>query len=148
MSPRVYIPALDLLLKREVAQKLMDSSNRAKSLFGCTDTNCCARGVKDMLANPGRHFLYQRMKEVNSLSQIPETLRPQRFLDQHLRPTTDKAVAAAGINWEETELATKMQDNRKRLDALRVALGNLAESSPPKSFAAIPETRVAREIRR
>lgn len=101
-----------------------------------------------MLENPGRHFLHQRMREVSGLGRIPEQLRPQRFLDQHLRPTTDKAVAAATINWEDGAMAKKMQDNRKRLDALRIALGQQAETSPPRSFAPLPETRAARDARR
>jgi hypothetical protein len=102
-----------------------------------------------MLENPGRHFLYQRIKEISSLAQISEHLRPQRFLDQHLRPATDKALAAATINWEHNPMAAmmakKMQENRKRLDSLRIALGNHAEKNPPRSFAQLPKTRSARD---
>jgi hypothetical protein len=52
------------------------------------------------------------------------------------------------INWEDNAMAKKMQENRKRLDALRVALGNHAEQTPPQSFANLPKTRAAREVRR
>jgi hypothetical protein len=145
---RVYVPAIDALLKPKEAEALISSSGRARGLFGCTDTRCCPRGIKDMLENPGRHFLYQRMKEIGGLSQVPEQLRPQRFLDTHLRPATDKALAAATIHWEDDVMAKKMQENRKRLDALRVALGHHAERMPPQSFANLPKTRAAREIRR
>ena len=44
-------------------------------------------------------------------------------------------------------MARKMQENRKRLDALRIALGTHAERTPPVSFAALPKTRMAREAR-
>ena len=101
-----------------------------------------------MLENPGRHFLYQRIKQIGGLSQVPEQLRPQRFLDTHLRPATDKAVAATRIDWEDAAMVKKMQENRKRLDALRVALGNHAEQTPPRSFANLPKSRAAREGRR
>ena len=44
---------------------------------------------------PSRHFLYQRTREVAGLSQIPESLRSQQFLEEHLRPVSDRAVLAA-----------------------------------------------------
>jgi len=143
---RIYIPAIDAMLKPKEAEALINSSRRAMGTFGCTDSQCCPRGVKDMLENPARHFLYQRMKEIGGLSQVPEQLRPQRFLDIHVRPTTDKALAAATVNWENDAMAKKMQQNRKRLDALRVALGHHAERMPPQSFANLPKTRAAREV--
>ena len=142
-AKRVYFPVLDLFLKPQEAKDLLQTSNRAKGLFGCTDTSCCPRGLKDMLENRGRHFLNQRFNEVGTIGQITETLRPQRFL----RPATDKAVAAAGINWEDEKMAKKMQNNRKRLDSLHITLGNQADKKPPQSFAILPHTRTIREMR-
>jgi hypothetical protein len=146
---RVYVPAIDLMLKRKEAAALVGMSARTRALFGCNDTKCCPRGINDMIKNPGRHFLYQRMEQVKTLGLIPEELRPQRFLDQYLRSASDKAVNAAEINWQDNEvgasMARKMQENRRRLDALRVALGNHAEANPPLSFARLPETRATRE---
>ncbi|MGH8652483.1 MAG: hypothetical protein ACREYE_10045 [Gammaproteobacteria bacterium] len=98
------------------------------------------------MENPARHFLYQRIKEIGGLSQVLEQLRSQRFLDIHLRPATDKALAAATVNWEDDAMAKKMHENRKRLNALRVALGHHAERTPPQSFANLPKTRAAREV--
>lgn len=146
---RVYVPAIDAMLKPKEARALIDISARTRSLFACNDSRCCPRGARDMVEKPGRHFLYQRIKEVTGLSQIPGRLRPQRFLDQHLRAATDRALTAATINWADEPMAAamakKMQDNRKRLDNLRIALGNHAETTPPESFAQLPKTRVARE---
>jgi len=146
---RVYVPAIDAMLKPKEARALIEISARTRGLFACNDSRCCPRGGLDMVEKPGRHFLYQRIKEITGLSQIPERLRPQRFLDQHLRAATDKALTAATINWGEEPMAAamakKMQDNRKRLDNLRIALGNHAEATPPESFAQLPKTRVARE---
>ncbi len=146
---RVYVPAIDLMLKPKEALTLIGVSTRTRGLFGCNDTRCCPRGVKDMLENAGRHFLYQRMRQISSLGLIPEHLRPQRFLDQHVRSASDRAVTAATINWRSDPIgeimARKMQENRKRLDALRVALGNHAEKDAPRSFARVPKTRAARE---
>jgi hypothetical protein len=148
---RVYLPAIDLMLKPKEAEALVGMSARTRALFGCNDTRCCPRGVRDMLENPGRHFLYQRMKQITTLGLIPEQLRPQRFLDQHVRSASDRAITAATINWQNDEMgeimAEKMQKNRKRLDALRVALGNHAEKNLSRSFAQLPQTRAAREGR-
>jgi hypothetical protein len=85
------------------------------------------------------------------LGPVPEQLRPQRFLDQHVRSASDRTITATTINWQNDEMgeimAEKMRKNRKRLDALRVALGNHAEKNLPRSFAQLPQTRAAREAR-
>ncbi len=135
------------MLQPRQAKMLLDSLPRARSLLVCGDTQCCPRGVTDMIENRAHHFLYQRIQEVLGLSRIPEQLRPQRFLDLHLRPTTDRALAAANINWDDDPMRKKTHDHRKRLDALRIALGDQALHSPPKSFALVPKRRAAREDR-
>jgi hypothetical protein len=98
-----------------------------------------------MLQNPGRHFIAQRTDEISGLSSIPPDMRPQRFLDQHVRSATDKALAAANMKWGKDPMGKKTQEQRKRLDNLRIALGDHVSKSPSTSFSAIPETREARE---
>ncbi|MGH8533235.1 MAG: hypothetical protein ACREV1_11065 [Gammaproteobacteria bacterium] len=142
---RVYIPQVDLMLKPAEARMLLGTSSRAKALFGCPDEKCCPRGITDMIENRARHFLYQRTKEVSHLSQIPERLRAQRFLEQNVRPTTDRALAAANIDWQDEVMAKKTRNHRKRLDMLRVALGEYASMSLPRSFAQLPKTRAVRD---
>ena len=146
-SLRVYVPQLDLMLLRVEAEKLFESGGRARSHFGCRDTACCARGVADMLQSPGRHFLYQRTREVGGLSQIPETLRPQRFLEEHLRPASDRALMAVDLPLPE-QLLAKAKAQSKRLNDLRVALGSYAQERRDASFARHPTTRAARNVRR
>ena len=63
-SRKVYVPALDLMLKPTLAEELVRSSPRNKGMFGCRDKHCCPRGVDDMLGNPARHFMVQRINEV------------------------------------------------------------------------------------
>ncbi len=141
-SLRVYVPQLDLMLPKLEAEKLFESGGKARSHFGCRNTACCSRGVADMLQSPGRHFLYQRTREVAGLSRIPETLRPQRFLEEHLRPASDKALVATGLPLPE-ELAKKSRVQSKRLNDLRVALGSYAQERRNASFAQRPPTRAA-----
>lgn len=144
---RIYVPSLDLLLKPAEAQLLFDAPARTRHRLVCRDSACCSRGTIDTLENPTRHFLYQRIREVAGLGQIPEQLRPGRFLEQHLRPTTDMVLAASNVEWSDEKLAKKIRQQRKRLDALRVALGDLELKTPVRSFSFQPTTRAAREAR-
>jgi len=136
-----------MLLKPADARLLLEASPRAKALFGCRDTNCCPRGMLDMLENPAKHFLYQRIREVSALSQIPEQIRAQHFLDQRLRPATDLALSAANIKWHNKAMAKRTREQRKRLDALRVALGDYVNKHQKPSQAYLPKTRALRESR-
>jgi hypothetical protein len=147
MPPRVYIRELDLMLNRDQARLLLESTARARSLFGCRNSHCCPHNVKDMLENPARHFLYRRIEDVTELGRTPDSLRPQTFLERHLRPTTGHALAAANINWPEEAMAKKTRDQRKRLDALRVAFSHQWEATPPRSYASVPLRRAVREGR-
>lgn len=144
---RVYIPGLDMMLPRLDAEKFFESATKARSHFGCRDTSCCARGVPDMLQSPGRHFLFQRTREVAGLSQIPESLRPQRFLEEHLRPASDRALVAKELPLPE-QLQKKAETQSKRLNDLRVALGAYAQKRRDATFAQHPTTRLAREANR
>jgi hypothetical protein len=142
---RVYLPGLDMLLKPPEAKALLESSPRARALFGCSNPTCCPRGVIDMLQSPGRHFICQRVDQVSGLSRIPADIRTQRFLDQQVRSATDKALAAANIKWTDEQMAKKTQKHRKRLDNLRIALGTLAADRPRQLNSELPLTRVKRE---
>lgn len=146
MHPRVYVPQLDLHLKPAEARSLLEHSPRARGLFGCNDTRCCPRGIQDMLQRPSRHFLFQRMKEMSALSQVPERMRTQTYLEQNLRPASDRAVTASNMRWQDETFAKKTRELRKRLDALRTALGHEASKTPLRSFAYLPKTRAARDV--
>jgi hypothetical protein len=74
-----------------------------------------------------------------------ESLRVPMFLERHLRPTTDHALTAANINWSDEAMANKTRNQRKRLDALRVAFSYQWEAAPPQSFASLPLRRALRD---
>jgi hypothetical protein len=146
LSKRVYIPTLDLLLKSAEARSLFAFGRRATALFGCNDTRCCPRGVMDMLENPAQHFLRRRIDEILNLSAIPLSLRPARFVDQRLRSTTDAVLAAANLEWTDVALAKRMREQRKRLDRMRIALGDLAASAERRSISIVPHRRIVRVV--
>jgi len=147
MGRRVYVPALDMLLKPPEAQILFGFGRRATALFGCRDPQCCPRGVTDMLQNPAQHFLRQRIDEISKLSSIPVSLRASRFVEQTLRPITDTVLAATSLDWKEPALAKRMHEQRLRLDRMRVALGDLAseaQSQVNRTVAVLPARRIVR----
>lgn len=145
--PRVYFPTLDLHLKPKDAKMLFDGSSRLRAHFGCSDPDCCPRGVVDMVENPSRHFLIQRMKQVSELGQIPEQLRAREFLERFVRPTTDQVLRFASFGQVNDTLKKRMMSHRKRMDALRVLLGKLVDSRLVRTHSAIPDTRAVREAR-
>jgi hypothetical protein len=150
MPRRVYVPALDMLLKPAEARSLFDFGRRATGLFGCRDSQCCPRGVTDMLHNPAQHFLRQRIDEISKLSAIPTSFRASRFVEQRLRPTTDAVLVAAGLGWKDAAMAKRIHEQRLRLDRLRVALGNLADevqSRGVSSVAVVPRRHIVRVTR-
>lgn len=144
VARRVYVPELDLMLKPSDAASLFSLGPKAYRLFGCRNTMCCPRGLTDMMDNRVSHFLYQRMLEIKEIERVPESLRVSHFLEKRLRPATDRLVAATHLPWTDQGLQRRIEAQRKRLDRLRVALGNLASSGPRRSTSARPSTRVAR----
>jgi hypothetical protein len=144
---RIYIPQIDMLLPRDDAEKFFEmGGGRARTHFGCRDTRCCGRGITDMLQAPGRHFLYQRTRDIAGLGQIPESLRPSQFLEEHLRPASDASLLASRLMLPEM-LTKKAVKQSKRLNDLRIVLGQYAQKRRDASFARHPMTRAAREGR-
>ena len=145
---RVYLPSLDWQLPRVEAEKLFESGGqRAKAAFGCNDPRCCPRGIQGMTKAPARHFLYQRTREVGGLSQVPGSLRPHDFLEKHVRLASDRALLATKLDLP-GNLALKAQATSKRLDAMRIELGEFARSGRPLSHSTHPRPRIAREASR
>jgi hypothetical protein len=141
---RVYIPQLDLMLSRVDAERLFeDGGGRARTAFGCRDSSCCRRGIDDMLQAPARHFLYQRTQQVAALGQIPESLRPSQFLEEHVRRASDAALIATKLTLPEI-LEKKAAKQAKRLNDMRTTLGPYARDRRNASFALHPLTRMSR----
>lgn len=130
-SPRVYVQSLGVFMVRADYQALIGQSGM-RSLFGCRDTSCCARGPADTDRDPRRHFLLQRQREINDISQRPEPVRPGRYLEEFLRPASDRALRAAKV-------APGLRKSQQRLEHWRLTLGALNEQGPVSSVALAPE---------
>lgn len=127
---RVYISELGTFMKVKQAKEFFELRGM-KSKFACRDTNCCRRGVSDMVKDPRPHFIRRRGGEVGAMSRLPEDLRAPTYLDEFLRPATDLAHAGA-------KAYPPLEKVRVRLDHWRTTLGALHRDRPAESFAIAP----------
>ncbi|HET7475203.1 MAG TPA: hypothetical protein VFJ97_04165 [Dermatophilaceae bacterium] len=124
---RIYLHQLGTFLDRSKAIALLNRPGM-KAAHACLDTACCPRGWRDTQLRYREHFVTQRDREVNALSAIPEPLRAGNYLENFLRPASDKAVRAA-------EVEPALLSTRKRLDSWRGTLGNDLTTTPVHSFS-------------
>lgn len=144
MTRRVYFPQLDVLLKPQLARTLFSASPRLRARLGCRDTHCCAHGVQDMLAHPARHALYQRAREVEWLTETPQTVRVARYLDERVRHVSDEVAAIAGFADLDTGLQRNFARKQRRMSRFRPAMAHLATTGVPRSVALSPPPCAAR----
>lgn len=123
-APRVYLHAIGAFVDVDAAAGLFEARGM-KALHGCHNTQCCPRGWLDMRLEPRRHFIGHRAREVAHLSGMPDSLRAGQYLENFLRPASDRAVRTA-------EVAPSLIRVRRRLDSWRGTLG--AELSQHSSF--------------
>jgi hypothetical protein len=142
---RVLVPSLDMMLSRDEAERIFETGAKAKAVFGCRDSSCCPRGPEDMVSKRARHFLFQRSREIGRLSAIPESIRAGRFLEEHLRPASDRALLASRVPLPKA-LSDKVSKQRERLDDLRVVLGEYELSRVAPTYSKLPLTFSARQL--
>ena len=135
---RVYLPSLDILLKPEVAQALLTSSQRVRARCGCRDTHCCPHGVSDMISRPARHALYQRAREIEMLSGTPQSIRAAHYLDERVRRVSDDVASIAGLSSLTPELRDRFRKKQGGVARFRQAMAHLAQLSTPETVAVVP----------
>jgi hypothetical protein len=141
---RVYLPGLGVFLDRDIAAAFF--GNRSlKAAFGCQNTACCRRGAQDTLADPRRHFVFTRMEEVGAISQVPPQLRAAQYLENSLRPATDRLGRVLQSTIPDG-LKTRLEKERRKLDGWRHTLGQI-ERNQSTTIAPIPVRRAVRRRR-
>jgi hypothetical protein len=123
-QPRVYLHEIGAFLDPKKAEGFF-AFRGMKTAHGCQNSDCCQRGWRDMQLEPRRHFIAQRAREVAALSAVPETLRAGYYLENFLRPASDRAMRAV-------EADATLTPARKRLDSWRGTLG--ADMASRSSF--------------
>jgi hypothetical protein len=133
---RVYVPSIGAFLDRKRAETFYKHSS-IRNWMAC-QSDCCPQGILDMLANPRRHFVSTRVKEVGALAHVPEDLRAPQYLESWLRPATDRATMASRVD-------DKFLAHRARLDDWRVTVAAQIEedkASPSKATRSPSRLRV------
>jgi hypothetical protein len=137
---RVYLPQLDMLVKPEVAEKFIESSQRVRGRHVCKDTHCCPRDLRDMLDRPARHALYQRAREIEKLSEVPESLRVSAYLE-NVRRVSDDVALAASFDKVDEKFRKRLQEKQKDLGHFRDAMAHLSTMSSDVAGAIAPSRR-------
>lgn len=127
---RIYISELQAYLPEDRAARFFETRGM-KSLFACRDESCCRLGLQDMLGDPNGHFVKRRLGEVARLSRLSEPMRASRYLEETLRPATDKMVRAVKVE-------PSLDRQKIRLENLRIVLGALQESTVASTFSSVP----------
>lgn len=125
---RLYLHKLGAFIETKNGQSFFERRGM-KSAHGCQES-CCPRGWIDMQAHPGRHFVVQRAAEVARISRTPSSLRSGHYMENFLRPASDRAVRAARLD-------DSLKTTRDRLESWRGTLSGELEhrsefsTSPP-----------------
>jgi hypothetical protein len=144
-APRIYLQNLDMLVKREHAETFLEHSTRMRSLHACRDTRCCARGARDMLEHPARHYCYTHARQIEMLASLPQSQRISQFMDRVVRPQSDLLASAASLNFGDESLNSSLQKRHRRMGRVRGVLSHMAESFEAESIARVPQSRRQRE---
>ena len=123
-SKRIFVAGLDRSLSTAEMRAFFECTRTSRQLFGCPDPTCCG-DVDKMLRNPEAHHAVQTGKLVEALSQVPESLRPEQFLEKHLLERAKLAGRANKIRNMDDDLRKKIGASAKRLELAYEALSGL-----------------------
>lgn len=123
-SKRIFIAGLDRSLSIGEMRQFFDDTRTSRLLFGCSDPSCCG-DVDKMLRNPEAHHAVQSGNLVKSLSEVPESLRAEQFLDKYLLERVKTAGRATKIRNMDNELRRKIGKSAHRLELSYEALSGL-----------------------
>ncbi|GAA4711518.1 hypothetical protein GCM10023325_03770 [Sphingomonas lutea] len=123
-AKRIFIAGLDRFLSTGEMRTFFDDTRTSRHLFGCSDPSCCG-DVDKMLRNPAAHLAVQSGRLVSSLSETPEAIRAEQFLENHLREHVKTAARASRIRNMDYELRRKVASSVKRLELAFEALSGL-----------------------
>lgn len=123
-SKRIFISGLDRSLSIAEMRQFFDSTRTSRHLFGCSDPTCCG-DVDKMLRYPEAHQAVQTGKLVKSLSETPESLRAEQFLENHLLERVKIAGRANRIRNMDDDLRRKIGASAKRLELAYESLSGL-----------------------
>lgn len=137
---RIYVPELDRYLTAEQLASILVARG-ARTRLVCRDTACCPHARDDMVERPKRHFTFQRARQLEDLSRVPETRRAEHFLLHHLSPAVRTARIVANYKLEDDKVKAVLVKEKGRLVRMQDALSALYESDHIHSRSKSPAFR-------
>ncbi len=112
----VYLAALDTFVTRRDGRDFL-ARRATKAAVGCRDAMCCRRGPEDMVRDPRRHGVIQRIREADEAGATPAHRRPERYLE-HVTNAGNLALRLSAAH-------PSLEPARRRLDSWRGTLSSL-----------------------
>jgi hypothetical protein len=134
-----------MLLKPKAAQTLFAASPKIKAMCGCRDTHCCPHGVRDMMGHPARHAIYQRAREIERLSAVPQSVRAAHYLNENVRKVSDDVAQVATFPLGDDALTKSLHRKQRAMSRYRQTIAHLVENGEAASVAIAPSRRHARK---
>jgi hypothetical protein len=114
-------------------------------MCGCKDTHCCPNGIRDMIDHPARHAIYQRAREIERLSAVPQSLRTAHYLDESVRRVSDEVARVAAFPIDNADLARGLRKKQKEMSLFRQIIAHVSDSANTASVAITPQRRQERK---
>lgn len=148
---RIAIPGLGRTLTKAETE-LLARSRGGRKLVACTDRDCCAHGLSDMLDQSRRHAAYQAFREIDQLSQVPDHSRAAHFLTKSLNQTARLAREVKDLKPSETEavyrrvdldsLKRRLADHARKMDKIEEVLEKHYQNQLDGAPRALPVSRI------
>jgi hypothetical protein len=139
-SKRIFIAGLDRFLPVSEMRDFFDGTRTSRQLFGCSDPSCCG-DVDKMLRYPAAHLAVQAGRIVKALSDTPESMRAEQFLEGVLTERVKIAGRATRIRNMQDGLRKKIGASAKRLELALEALSGLHDRMGTVEFPAEAKLR-------
>ena len=137
IKPRFYFHELDLFLSLDQANTLL-SGRGVKSYLACLDSNCCRHGINNMKNNCDEHFMFQRSKQFNALSNTPSSRRVDYFLNNPLRNAIQMIRKTENVKLMDDKLKLKVSKHARRLERIESVLLDLHETNKIRERVLVP----------
>jgi len=96
-----------------------------------------------MIAHPARHAIYQRAREVERLSSIPQSVRADEYLNRNVRRVSDDVAHVAAFSIGNDDLTKSLQKKQLEMSRFRQTMSHLVNSTESASIAVAPARRQA-----
>jgi len=84
-----------------------------------------------MIARPARHAIYQRAREVERLSGVPQSIRPQQYLDENVRRVSDDVASVAALPMPDEKLAEGLRKKQREPGRFRQMITHVVSVPSP-----------------